>query len=632
MLEKKTILTTRRPKIKRKKMDEFLEKKFDSAKQKEIAEKIAEIYEDQDGIVPDMKNIKLHKKNNFLRFTFFLIFITAIMAVSAWAGFLYIPKNTKFSEEKIVLKIEGPTETQLGGTSTYKIIVENNLGVSLKNVTLNTNYPDGFIFLESDLKADNLGNTEWSLKDISASSTGEISITGQNFGSLNQQGSWRVFLNYKPENLSSQMQKITTLNTVVSLSPFVLNVLAPEKAAYGSDFEINYTLENKNDFIPEKMYVSLKLPEKFSITSSSPLLDQENRWVVSPTNTQYFPKNFKIIGRFNGELETTEKIEATLDLPVLAARQIYQIGQANTEIAISRTAFLMNLAINGSMNNFSAKPGDPLNITINFKNAGKTSLKNASIVLKLDAPSLKKVSVLDWMDINDMLDGTIIGKQISDTIRNGTITWNKNQLKDLTEIKPNQEISIDLRLPIKGAEKMDLSALKEHIINAVAEITFTQEDKTQKTVIANPISITMNSDFSFEKRVLSAVESNGKDRRDFTWILRNTLHPIKNIELIAEVYGDVTFVSTTLPAGNLNYASKEKIITWSIEEMPESLDILALPFSLIVNKTNPTQQVLLSKIKIKATDKITEQEINLLGEQTLLFEEKIEEEEDPFAR
>jgi len=281
----------------------------------------------------------------------------------------------------------------------------------------------------------------------------------------------------------------------------------------------------------------------------------------------------------------------------------------------------MNLAINGAMNNFDSKPGDPLNITVNFKNASKISLKNASILLKIDAPAIKKLSIMDWPEIADSLDGNIIGKQISDTIRNGTITWDKTKLKDLAEIKPGQEINIDFKLPIKDGTKIELVDLKEYIISTVAEINFTDETKTAKTIASNPINITLNSDFRFEKRVTVAQNGSGKDQRDFTWILNNTFHHLKNIELTAEIYGDVNFISSTLPAGKLNYNPTEKIITWTINEMPENVDVLALPFSVIVNKKNPSQQVLVSKIKIKAEDSVTQQTITFMGAETLLFEE-----------
>ncbi len=618
MLEKKNILSTKRP---RKQKRDFFDKELGENKQKEIADKIALIYEDQNGKMPDMKKIKLRRRNPLLHFILFLLFITSIMAVSAWAGFFYFPQGEKFSEEKINLTIEGPQELELGGTSTYKILITNDLSYPLNNVTLNINYPEGFIFKESDILADNLGNTEWSLSDIPALSSAEINISGQNFGSLQQQGSWRVFLNYKPGNLNSQMQKIATLNTKVSLSPFTLSSKIPERAAYGSDFEINYKLENKNNFVPEKMYLALKVPDNFFIVSATPALDTENRWVITPTSSDYFPKNFKLIGRFNGELETTHKLLASLDLPILAARQIYQIGKIENEIALSRTAYLMNLAINGTMSDFGLKPGDPLNITLSFKNAGKTSLKNASLALKLDAPALQKVSILDWPEITDTFDGDIIGKQINDNLRNGTVTWNKSKIKELTEIKPNQEINVDLKLPIKDSSKIKLASLKESIISAVAEITFTDDAKENKIVISNPVKITINSDFTFEKKVNVDKTADNKDKRDLTWILRNNFHPLKNIELTAEIYGDVDFVSTTLPTGVLTFEQKEKVITWKIENMPGDINTLIFPFSLIINKKNPSQQVLVSKIKISAEDTVTKQTMTFMGTETLLFEE-----------
>ena len=543
------------------------------------------------------------------------------MAISAWAGFFYFPQGAKFSEEKISLSIEGPFESQVGSTGTFKILIRNELDMPIKNLVLNVNYPEGFVFAQSDIPAQNAGNTEWSLPDVASYSISEVNITGKLFGSLEQQGSLRVFLNYQPGTLNSKMQKIATFNTRVASSPFVITAKMPDKAAYGSDFEINYTLENSGDYIPEKMYFSIKAPDNFSFVSATPALEKDNRWIVTATSSASFPKIFKLIGRFNGETDTTSSLRTILEMPLLSSRQTYQVGKTENTLFLSRTAYLMNLAINGSINDFNSKPGEPLNVTVNFKNAGKTSLKNASISFKVDAPAIKKQSVMDWPEISDSLDGDIVGKQINDNLRNGTITWNKTKLKDLAEIKAGQEINIDFKLPIKDAEKIELADLKEYLITTVSEITFTDENKAVKTLASNPIKITLNSDFSFEKRVVVAQNGSGKDQRDITWVLNNTFHPLKNLELTAEVYGDVTFVSSTLPAGKLDYDPKEKIITWKIDEMPESVDVLALPFTLIVNKKNPSQQVLVSKIKIKAEDTVTSQLITFMGNETLLFEE-----------
>lgn len=617
-MEKKNILAAKRP---RKRKQDSFDQEIGQQKQKEIADKVALIYEDDRGKIPNMKEIKIRKRSPLLRFVIFLVFLLSVMAASAWAGFFYFPQGAKFSEEKISLSIEGPFESEIGSTGTFKILIRNELDMPLKNIVLNINYPDGFIFEKSDIPAQNAGNTEWSLPDVASYSIEELNITGKVFGSLQQQGSLRVFLNYQPGTLNSKMQKIATFNTRIASSPFILTAKIPDKVAYGSDFEINYTLENSGNFIPEKMYFSIKAPENFSFVSATPAMEKDNRWIVVTTSSSSFPKTFKLIGRFNGETDTTSSLKTVLEMPLLSSRQTYQVGQTENSLLLSRTAYLINLAINGSINDFGSKPGEPLNVTVNFKNAGKTSVKNASVAFKLDAPALKKQSVMDWPEISDPLDGDIVGKQINDNLRNGTITWNKTKLKDLAEIKAGQEINIDFKLPIKNAEKIELADLKEYLIAAVAEITFTDENKAIKTLASNPIKITLNSDFNFEKRVVVSQNGSGKDQRNLTWVLNNTFHPLKNIELTAEVYGDVTFVSSTLPAGKLTYDPKEKIISWKIDEMPESVDVLALPFTLIVNKKNPSQQVLVSKIKIKAEDTITSQLITFMGSETLLFEE-----------
>ena len=49
--------------------------------------------------------------------------------------------------------------------------------------------------------------------------------------------------------------------------------------------------------------------------------------------------------------------------------------------------------------------------------------------------------------------------------------------------------------------------------------------------------------------------------------------------------------------------------------MPESVDTLALPFTVKINAKNPTQNTLVSKIRVKALDAVTNQTIEFMGDE-----------------
>ena len=141
--------------------------------------------------------------------------------------------------------------------------------------------------------------------------------------------------------------------------------------------------------------------------------------------------------------------------------------------------------------------------------------------------------------------------------------------------------------------------------------------KTQ-TIMSNPITITLNSDFAFDSSH-SITTANNQDTYEITWKLTNNFHPLKNITATADIYGDVSWQEPeNIPAGEIKYDPLTKKITWTVAQMPENLDVLALPLKITLNKKDPTQNTLMSKVKIQAEDTVTGEIIELVGEEISL--------------
>jgi hypothetical protein len=88
------------------------------------------------------------------------------------------------------------------------------------------------------------------------------------------------------------------------------------------------------------------------------------------------------------------------------------------------------------------------------------------------------------------------------------------------------------------------------------------------------------------------------------------------------VFGDsASAVTSTPPAGTVTYDPSSKKITWTIPEMPDSVDVLAWPFTIMLTKKNPTQNTLVSKVTITAEDTVTGQTISLTGNEIGLASE-----------
>lgn len=615
-------------KPKRKRTYAYTSRKLKSAPAKEAIEKakmvkidkeLKSIYEDRSGRIPNMKKITKKNRHPFLRFLGALLIIGACMSAAAWLGFMYFPSTNNVGSDSLNFNVTGPTEIAIGATSTYILSWENAQSAKLENTIITVTYPDGFDYLGSTIEPQNTGKTEWNIGAIDANAKGELKITGRNFGSLNQEKSWRVLVTYRLENMKSDLQKIITLKTKITESPIALSASGPDSAAIGDDARYVFTVKKLSELTSDKLHLRPILPANFSVVSSEPALAKDGSWIFSfvssTASTTIDELKFTLTGKFSVPAGTTDITSSTAEVGALVNlaygidNRLFTIGEAKIQTALVKNEEAFSLAINGVLADFSARPDDSLNITLSVKNNGAKSMKNVSIKLALDAPAIGRISALNWPDITDSLDGTIIGEQISDKIRRGTITWNSGHLSALAELKPGQEAVIDLRLPIRSTEDFDLASIGEYVIKAVPELNYKDASGSQKTIGGNSINITLNSDLSLE------VRSVGNDTREISWILTNEFHPLKNIELSATLFGDVNVKIGTVPAGESNYDPTEKKITWTVPEMPESVNTLALPFTVTLNAKNPTQNTLISKVRVKAEDAITGQTIEFMGDE-----------------
>ena len=94
---------------------------------------------------------------------------------------------------------------------------------------------------------------------------------------------------------------------------------------------------------------------------------------------------------------------------------------------------------------------------------------------------------------------------------------------------------------------------------------------------------------------------------------------LKNVTVDADLFGDITFGSaSSTPAGTLSFDPTTKHLVWSIPEFTENNDILALPFTVTINKKNPTQNILVSKVHIRAQDSVTGKQMEITGDEISL--------------
>ena len=331
-----------------------------------IEKELKSIYEDTNGRIPNMKRIEKQKSHPVVKFFVSLLVIGACMSAAAWLGFMYFPQTKNIDSNSLDFQITGATDVTIGATTTYIFSWENKQNAKLENAILTVTYPDGFEYLSGTMEPKNAGKTEWDLGEIAAKGEGELKITGRNYGSLDQEKSWRVLVTYQAENMKSELQKTAVLKTKIVSSPISISAAGPDSIATGADARYVFAVKKTGDLPSDKLTLVPKLPANFSVSSSTPALDKSRIWTVnfvsSTASTTINELVYTLIGSFNGAAQdassTAAEIGAVVDLSYGSDGRMFTLGETKIQTALIKSDQAFNVAINGAMTDFSARPDE----------------------------------------------------------------------------------------------------------------------------------------------------------------------------------------------------------------------------------------------------------------------------------
>lgn len=576
-----------------------------------IDQELTQIYENGDGSMPDMSQFDTHRRHRIFRAFITLLLSLGVLAGVAYVGFFVYQPQGQFSESDVIFSISGDEEIISGEEVRYRIRYRNAQRVPLARASLQVRYPEGFVFEGASVDATNDTNTQWDIGTLEPGDGDSIDVWGRLYGSLGERQSLRAFLNYTPANFSSAFQKVESLASEVTTATVALGLELPEQIPVGAETQLTFSLAPKEG--PTGPFVVvLTPPSDFVLKSSEPVVDENEQYQWSFESIEE-AQSLRITGTF--ESGETATIGATVYQWKDDARQDdgYVVGQVSKEVALVSTDLTANLVINGTLDDFTVQPGETLSASIVIKNIGDTPLERVAATLVFDAPSLDNSSLLQWIELEDAADGAIVGEQRSQDIRRGSITWNRYQVPDFTSLEPGEEIVLDVSLPLKTIDDMELSLLKTFEITSMVDVQF-DKDGERDIFSSNQLVMTVNSDVALDVQH-DVIE----DTHTVRWIVTNSFHELESLVLEADLFGDITWNADALvvPAGDVVYDEEGQTLVWTVDQMPTSVDVLALQFAFDTGVIDPSQTNLTSKIRFTAVDAITGQTITIVGDEIL---------------
>ncbi|MFA5359164.1 MAG: hypothetical protein WC310_05120 [Patescibacteria group bacterium] len=560
---------------------------------REIRKDLENIYEDDDGNLPDISRLEPRKKKGVLQFLTKLAVILLILAGIAWAGYYVFNKYAPNQLKKVIgeggeveLTIEAQKEMSAGDQIKYLIKYKNHKKVDLKKISLNVRYPSGLIIESSNPEADKADDgseslvkeDNWSLGTLARGASGEVEITGKLIGAQGTNANIWAVLYYEPENFASQFQTEASFSTTIESSPFDIVVEGTKQLATTDPVELNIKYENKSEKDEELKDVLLEViyPQGFVVEETDPktVEGSDNQWQIVS-----FKKGdkgeLKIKGKFSANV--TGGQDFTIKASIKNQDKYLSIAENIYSVAVVSGDLLTELKINGSKDDGMIDFGQTLNYSLTYENSGKDVLKNLTATVFF-TPSAE---FIEWTTLVDRYDGLL------DEFEAGkSISWTEKEVPNLEELRPGDKGVIDFSVKISsnaGKLSGDLS------LRTVASIKTQYVNKEEMNIEnrSNAITTKINSNLAlvaygqyFDVSGSSIGSGPIPPKVGQTtyyaivWQLDNSVHEVRDV-----------VVSTILPekvkwggkkdisAGDISYDPSSRKVTWKINRMPVNLDL-----------------------------------------------------------
>lgn len=576
-----------------------------------LTENLEKIYANSDGSMPDMHTFTRRRHTPLLAALAILLLVGGTVFTAYVRGWLTgAPVRTAVAET-VSLAIAGPEQVMIGETVSYQITYTNNDRSPVTKTQLQVRWPANFVIEKTEPVAGPQG--DWALGALDEGATQTVTVSGKFWGDVNSDQSMRAFLNYVPANFSSDFQKVAVKTVRLQGSSLTVAITGPESVSPGNPATYTFAITAATGTW-NTVALSVEPGFDFSKKDAAPAADtiEPYRWTFKTvTSTQTVTLN----GVYAANPEATSQ--------TLNARLLYwpaKVGEgepvvlaaASTTVPVAAVPLQAQVTVNGAADKSSATPGDTLAASVTVKNTSQTAMPHVRVRLSFDAPSYQQKSLLNWTKVEDTNDGTIVAEQLSADRRRGNITWTEKQVPDLASLKPGQSVTFDVRLPIRGADETSLENYPGQPIEVVADA---QHDTAAAPVIvrSNLVPVTLNSDTALDVRTETTTNAAGLEQHQVTWLLTNSFHELTTLVAEAELYGDVTWEKGEVPIGKVTYDVAKKKLRWTIDVLPTNVDSAALTFTVTVNKKNPSQSQLVSKVTLTGTDTATKAPIQITG-------------------
>lgn len=568
-------------------------------REQEIDSHLIDVYSDKKGQRVDVSQMNIKKKPNFFFSLFKKLLILALIIVAV--NFIY---NQLFTSNNDIsafeIKISSPERVALGEEFSYEIEYYNPSKYVFSELFLEMQYPENFLFDSASIDPVN-GNYGFNLDSLGAGERGRLVIKGSIFNSLDSVNLAIARISYLPGSFSSEFKKEASTSTIINDLGFSLDLenfnsifveQENELKLFFSNFSEDLSLNKLDEFDIIFNFKDASAAELISATSSlatkSPeegsnedlmTLKKLSSFSYHASNLsqelqrQLASFNYKVKNKvedFELEIALRKKIS---DKEFIFWRQVLRPELISSDLSLS-------LILNGSKNDQSLDFGSVLNYSLNYSNKGNKSYKDVVIMTVLEGEAL------DWDSLELTKGGELSG---------GIITWSKNEIKKLGEIKAGESGEINFSIKLNDFNPDFLA--KDNKITSYAQYSVAGKEIKGNENSSNKIINALNSDLKLKEELRYFNDDNYPvgsgplppkvgEKTEFRvyWTVENNLHDLREVKTVYSLPAHISYMAKEeSEAGSLYYNSESNQVIWDLGLVPTSMYKLGASFSLAIS-------------------------------------------------
>jgi hypothetical protein len=501
---------------------------------------------------------------------------------------------------KLDIEISANTESFVSGQDiVFSVQYANNNKYELEDVVLSFKYPDYFVLNEVSREEFVPEKNIVRLGNLEPGANGHVEVLGQLIGNFQEEQVLLANFNFyktnkKGERLWGQFRKNVPYQYLIEDSYLQVETELPEvlvnKQIFDWSIKISNTSENINY---EEVQLMIQEDGEFQ------LLEQSDDLATSLNPGE--SREFNIKARFN-----TAKESKDVKFGVIWKSSTFALLQNSW--SKEQKVILPKFEVSHQVQVVDAvSPGDDVEVTVGFDNAGDYTIENAEITLEL---------LGDYWNLNKVQNGT--GK-----VFGNKVTWTVAEMPKLALIQPKEKNEFSFTVGtdsyVSGSQDLDLRSRMTIKYKLEGQNVYTTTPyKTTKlnsnlAVSAYPMYFAKTGDQLGRGPIPPRVGSETK----YWMFMRmvNDIHDVENVTVTAELPFNVTWVNeSNVPVGDaIEYSHETKTISWQISKVP--VKPTNIGFAFVVSIIPTTSQVgsypiLLNNIQVKGIDKITGLPIN----------------------